>query len=74
MRPSGLLPLLAALALRSQAQGYPVPALAIASNSSTGYVLIRNASHVQPFSNLIMHFTTQARALRAHAARNRLGV
>jgi len=69
MRPAGLLPLLLALALRSPAQGLPVPPLAIASNSSTGYVLIRNASHVQTFSNLIMHFTTQA---RAWAARNRL--
>ena len=67
MRPAGLLPLLLALALRSPAQGYPVPSIAIASNSSTGYVLIRNASHVQAFSNLIMHFTTQARARRRRA-------
>jgi len=63
MGPRGLLPLLLACAVRSAAGGYllPTDGSLIASNTTQAGILIRNASHVQVFSQLIMHFTTQVR-------------
>ena len=71
MRPPGLLPLLLLGCAVRGGHALPVPPMAIASNSSVGYVLIRNASHVQAFSQQIMHFPSQARARDALAPRTR---
>ena len=67
MRPA-VLALLLACALR-RADALPVPPTLVVSNSSVGHVLIRNCSHVQAFSQQIMHFTTQARAAAPRRAK-----